>query len=37
MLEVIYKEGNHLITKLIKEEELNWYLNNTNVIEVEVI
>jgi hypothetical protein len=37
MLEVIYKEGNSLITKSIKEEELNWYLDNTNVIEVDVL
>jgi len=37
MLKVIYKEGNSLITKSIKEEELNWYLDNTNVIEVDVL
>jgi hypothetical protein len=37
MLEVIYKNGSELITKLITEQEFNWYLDNTNVIEVNVL
>ena len=37
MLEIIYTLGKNLVTKLITEQELNWYLDNTTVLEVNVL
>ena len=37
MLEIIYTLEKDSVTKLITEQELNWYLDNTTVLEVNVL